>query len=650
MSLNPQQQSAVETIAGPLLILAGAGSGKTTVLMNRIAYMINSGISPRRILAVTFTNKAASEMRERIARHVSEENAGQLTMSTFHSFCLEVLQRERKHLDIPRFKVADTGNSAAYMRQVIRGKTKFKPSTILGLISALKNEMVTSNDFLTFTSSNPYIDWNKVRTIIRGMENEHIEVLKWAFPAYEKLMKEKEYYDFDDLILETVHLFLKHPQVLEKYQERYPYIMVDEYQDTNRSQYALIKMIAEKYRNLAVVGDDFQSIYAFRGSDIRNILQFDIDYPEAKIVKLEQNYRSTKKIIEAANSVISRNRNQKKKTLFTENDSGELIQVFTSDVPVNEARYIADCIAESVEKGEYAYRDFTVLFRNNALSADIETVFSERGIPYNLLSGRGFYEREEIQDILKYLEFIDNPRSLDAFKRIIRKPKRFIAEKTIDKIESRIDHSDILDVLKNSDEIERMQKKAKIDAQEFVDLIEDLRLKMDSVSAIDIVEEVLERIDYEGKVLSAYDNPTQEEKKANIDKLIEQIANMEAIEGRKLTVGEFVEKVTMYSANLDEGDSDRVKLMTIHGSKGLEFPVVFLIGLNEGTFPSFYIDTPEDMEEERRLCYVAITRAKEKLYLTLSRKKFQKTKKEKVGIFPSLFLYEIKDHLKNKIE
>jgi DNA helicase-2/ATP-dependent DNA helicase PcrA len=323
--------------------------------------------------------------------------------------------------------------------------------------------------------------------------------------------------------------------------------------------------------------------------------------------------------------------------------------VFKSDFVNNEAVYIAHTIQEMVDRKERTFGDVTVLFRNNAMSADIESAFNQNGIPYQLLSGRGFYEREEVKDVIKYLEFIDNPRSLDAFDRIIRKPKRFIAEKTIEKIQNQIDQGNILDVLKHPDEIARMQKKAKVDAQEFVEVIEKLQAKKDEVSAREIIEELLIEIDYENKVLGVHDEATRIDKKQNIDKIIERIAAMEDAKGRMVTIGEFVESVTLFNDDAEDLNAERVKLMTIHGSKGLEFPVVFLIGLNEGTFPSFYIQEPEDFEEERRLCYVAITRAKEKLYITHSRKKYQKdgSKKE---IYPSMFLYEIRDDLKEIIE
>lgn len=671
MGLNPQQQLAVNTTEGPLLILAGAGSGKTTVLMNRIAGMIQKGIAPWNILAVTFTNKAAGEMRERIERHVSKEQADRVHMSTFHSFCLNVLKREWKNLDLfdRAFDISEPNNSSAYLRGIIKGKTKTKPNTLMSYISALKNEMVDAEAFRTSSSPNPYIDWEKVQEIVSGIDGEHLKILEWAYPAYEKLLAEKNMVDFDDLILLTIQLFLKRPDILDKYQEKFPYIMVDEYQDTNRAQYVLIKLLAEKYKNLAVVGDDFQSIYAFRGSDIRNILNFDVDYPEAKIIKLEQNYRSTKVIIEAANEIIDRNDKQKKKTLFTENEQGEPITIFRSEYPQDGAEWVAQTIAETVNAGEKTYNDFTILYRSNSQSADVELSLVKYGVPFVKLSGRGFFETEEMQDILKYLEFIHNPNNLNAFSRIIRKPKRRIAEKTIKKIEDEFYGGNLLHILDDLSYIERVQKKAIEEGKAFAAMIRKYQAKKESVSVATIIKELLMEIEYEEKILSAYDKEVRETKKQNIDKMLEMILTKEATSGQIVLLSDYVEEIMLFDSTDKADNASTVKLMTIHGSKGLEFPVVFVLGMNQGTFPSIRFQAPQpygmrydvaaqqkereksimELEEERRMCYVAFTRAKEKLYLTYATHRILKKDGSRKPLDVSQFIEEFNSGLKETI-
>lgn len=659
MGLNEKQMEAVNVIEGQLLILAGAGSGKTTVLMNRIAHMINKGINPWNILALTFTNKAANEMKERITNHSPKELADKINMSTFHSLCLDILKREWKHLNIfsKQFDVSDQSNSASYLRGLLKGKTKTKPTTILKYISNLKNELVDSQTFISGDSDNPHIDWNKVKEVIEEIDSEHLKILEAAYPKYEKLLKEKNLADFDDLIMLTVKLFLENPEILQKYQDRYRYIMVDEYQDTNRSQYILIKLLAGKYKNLAVVGDDFQSIYAFRGSDIRNILNFDKDYPEAKIIKLEQNYRSTKNIIKAANEVIFKNKNQKKKTLFTDNEKGDNITIFKSEYANDGADYVAQTILELVQSGKRKFEDFTVLYRNNSLSADVELAFSNYSVPYVKLSGRGFFETEEAQDIINYLAFIHNTNNLSAFSRIIRKPKRRIAEKTIKKIENEFYDGNLLEILDDLSAIERVQKKAVEEGKKFAEMIRKYQQIKDTVSVSEIIKGVLEEIEYEEKILSAYDSELKKTKKQNIDKLIEMIVTDEAKTGKKRLLDEYVEEIILYNHD-DEGEnSDSVKLMTIHGSKGLEFPVVFMIGMNQEIFPSLrfqnngnQFDYEEmrrqrekmlsDLEEERRMCYVGFTRAKEQLYLTYSSHRILKKDGSRKPMNPSQFLSE----------
>lgn len=649
MGLNPQQQEAVNHINGPLLIVAGAGSGKTTVLLKRIANLVLKGVKPWNILAVTFANKAANEMRERISSEVPPELAQKVHLSTFHSFCVEVLRREWKHLGVfdKAFDISEPSNSTAYLRGIIKNRTTIKAASVLKLISALKNEMVDAHAFTTWSSPNPHIDWEKVKEILDEADPKHLDVVQWAYPLYEKLMIEKNLVDFDDLILLTVKLFLNHPTVLEKYQQRFTYIMVDEYQDTNRSQYILIKLLADKYKNLAVVGDDFQSIYAFRGSDIRNILEFDTDYPDAKIIKLEQNYRSTKNIIEAANQVISKNKNQRDKRLFTENELGAKVTVFNSDYPKDGSEYVAQTIEEIMSSSNKTYKDFTVLYRSNSQSADIEVALQKHKIPFIKLAGRSFFDLEEIQDVLSYLGFIHNPNALDAFSRIIRKPKRRIAEKTIKKIEDEFFDGNLLEILDDLSYIERVQKTAITEGKAFSAMIRKYQGKAHTTSVATMIKELLDEINYEEKVLNTYDQTTREDKMANIDKLIEMIMTTEEERGSLLPLGEYIEDIMLYNAD-DNDKSDSVKLMTIHGSKGLEFPIVFVLGMNEEVFPPFYAQEEADIEEERRMCYVAFTRAKEQLYLTYASRRILKNKQMK-AMSPSRFVGEFDSNLKYEI-
>ncbi|QST02079.1 UvrD-helicase domain-containing protein (plasmid) [Pontibacillus sp. ALD_SL1] len=651
MSLNPQQQRAVKHRDGPLLLLAGAGSGKTTVLMHRIASMIQSGIHPWHILAVTFTNKAAKEMKERITKHVQRDLVKDVHLSTFHSFCLEVLKQESSF----SFEVTTPQHAKTDMRQLLKGRTRIKENTVLGYISLLKNEMIDSRTYLSYRSRNPYIEWANVKKILTNMDPSHKEVLDWAYEAYEEVKKEKSLYDFDDLILETIHLFLHHPHILKRYQKRFQYIMVDEYQDTNRSQYALMHLLASSHRNIAVVGDDAQSIYAFRGSDIRNILQFEQDYPEAVTIKLEENYRSTKAILNASNELISHNTKQHPKHLFTSHQTGDPVSIYRADDPQNEADYIAETILSLTKNKTYSYNDFTVLFRSNSQSAPLENAFRDCNIPYVLLSGQGFFEREEIQDILHYLYFIHSPFYTASFDRIIRKPKRRIAEATIKKIVERAYDQDLLQVLQNPEGIVRMQKIAKNEAIQFVSMITYLQEIAQSNSVSRVITELLRLTDYENKVLSNYSEHIKNEKKSNISHLLESIFTREKKEQRTINLKNFLEEITLYNEKTaDKKESTSVQLMTIHASKGLEFPYVFVYGMNENLFPAYYAIKPGDpfatyenqegVEEERRMCYVAFTRAQKHLSLTFSRQRYKKNG-EAMALLPSRFLHEFRtDH------
>lgn len=664
MGLNPQQQLAAETIEGPLLILAGAGSGKTTVLMNRIGYMIENGIQPYHILAVTFTNKAAKEMRERISAIVGTQKAGQLWMSTFHSMCVKILRREAGALGVidNRFTVQDPSDVKNMLKQIIKelgyaaGKTKkdegkeiIKPETMYGYISQLKNEMVDVQTFLSETPQNTYIDWDKAKGMIDGIPHPEKGYLKQIYPLYQTRLIESNAMDFDDLILHTIHLFLNNQGIREKYQERFRYLMVDEYQDTNHAQYVLVKLLADKYRNLAVVGDDQQSIYRFRGSDIRNILHFDQDYPDAKVIKLEQNYRSTKTILQAANEVIAHNTNQKKKTLFTDNHQGELVHYVEVKNDALEAHYVAEKIDDYVRAG-YDYKDIAILYRNNQQSGFFETTFKQKAIPAKVYGGLSFFDRMEIKDIAAYLRFIVNPKDTVSFARIVNKPKRSIGETTIQKIVNLSLGQNMIEFLENPDNgLKRLTANTKKGLADFVEVIKKYRSLSGDVSAASLMESLIKEINY----MSVYQGEERtkiRERKDHLDQFIQIAQEKEMEKGDMLTLEELLEDAALRDGEAEEESDDMVKLMTIHGSKGLEFPIVFLVGMKNNGFPASYALTEEDVEEERRLCYVAFTRAKEKLHLSypqqsVSRERDQYGIPKRINNTPSLFLDEFNKEL-----
>ncbi|PDZ97074.1 ATP-dependent DNA helicase PcrA [Bacillus cereus] len=645
--LNEQQRSAVEHIYGPLLIIAGAGSGKTTVLVDRIENMIQKHkIDPSEILAVTFTNKAATEMKERIEKKIGYESVYGLEMATFHSFCNKALKRDinfTKSEYTSSFNIADENQVNSYIKQIIKGKTKIQPNTFSGYISALKNELVDASMFVTEDFTSPFVDSEKVEVMISNwyFENpEHMELLGTVYRQYEYMMEKTNTMDFDDLILQTVKMFTGNPKILERYQEKFKYLMIDEYQDTNRSQYVLSKLLANKYRNIAVVGDDAQSIYAFRGSDIRNILNFDFDYSEAKVIKLEQNYRSTKTILQAANEVIAHNKNQKKKVLFTDNPEGEKITLLDTQYPEEESSIIASKILEIKERDNKSFSDFTILYRTNRQSARIEQALRFEGIPYFVYSGRSFFDIPEIRIIVKYLQFIHNQNNIDAFNEIIQVPKRRIADKTIEKIVAEFLSRDILDILENPDSIVRMQKTGKSESLQFVKLIKKLKDLSETLPVNELIEELLIELNFEEAVISTWLPGKQKEAVKNIEMLLEILVSKQQRDGKPILIREFVEEIALGSPK-DAPEGEHVKLMTIHASKGLEFPVVFVTNMQENGFPNtmFKEVTPADIEEERRLAYVAITRAKELLFL--SKHNYLVTKQGKtLKLSPSLFLSE----------
>ena len=609
-TLNKEQKEAVLHTEGPLLLLAGAGSGKTRVLTHRVAYLIDElGVNPWNILAITFTNKAAQEMRERVDQ-IAGFGADQVWVATFHATCMRILRRHIDRLGYDtNFTIYDTDDQKTVIKQVCKRlniDTKmYKERTLLSEISSAKDELVDVREFE-----------------VKSVGDYRKSVTAKVYREYQDTLKKSNALDFDDIIVKTVELFKSCPEVLYNYQERFRYIMVDEYQDTNTAQFELIRLLADGYRNLCVVGDDDQSIYKFRGANIRNILDFEKVYSDAKVIKLEQNYRSTQNILDAANAVIRNNRGRKEKALWTEKGAGSRIHFRQFDNAYEEAEYIADDISDKVNKNGVAYADCAVLYRTNAQSRLLEERMVVEGIPYHVVGGVNFYARQEIRDILAYLKTIDNGRDEVALRRIINVPKRSIGTASLEKVADYAQMKDItlFDALCEADQIRGLGR-AEAKIRGFVNLIEVLRSGLSSYTLPDLIKSLLERIDYE-EYLRDQDEESAEDRLGNVDELITKAAVYEETHDEP-SLSEFLEEIMLVADidNVEDGDN-RVLLMTLHSAKGLEFPVVYLAGMEDGLFPSFMTiasDDPLEIEEERRLAYVGITRAKEDLTLTCAR-------------------------------
>ena len=610
-TLNPQQQEAVYHTEGPLLILAGAGSGKTRVLTHRIAYLIDKkGINPWNILAITFTNKAASEMRERVDKIVGFGSES-VWVSTFHSTCVRILRRYIDRLGYDtRFAIYDAEDQKTLMKEVCRklniDTKKTKERSLLAQISHAKDELITPDE-MELNAGGDFVK-KKVAEVYR---------------EYQAALRRNNALDFDDLIVKTVELFQNCGDVLENYQERFRYIMVDEYQDTNTAQFELIRLLSGGRKNLCVVGDDDQSIYKFRGANIYNILNFEKHFEDAKVIKLEQNYRSTQNILDAANSVISNNVGRKDKRLWTDNGAGDRITFEQLESGFEEADYVARSIARLVRKGEARYKDCAVLYRTNAQSRLFEEKFIAANIPYKIVGGVNFYARKEIKDILAYLKTIDNGHDDLAVKRIINVPKRGIGATSINKV---TDYAlekgiDFYTALRYVDEVPGMARSAgKI--KPFVMFIQSLRARAEMDSVSQLIQAIIDETGYVDE-LKAEGTDEAEQRIENIDELINKAVDYEQGEENP-TLSGFLEEVALVADidGLDE-NSDYVVLMTLHSAKGLEFPNVYLAGMEDGLFPSYMSITSDDatseIEEERRLAYVGITRAKEHLTITSAR-------------------------------
>jgi DNA helicase-2/ATP-dependent DNA helicase PcrA len=607
-NLNEQQQAAVKTTEGPLLIMAGAGSGKTRVLTHRIAYlMAEKRVAPWNILAITFTNKAAREMKERVQALLGGA-AEEIWISTFHSMCVRILRRDIDRIGIDRnFSILDTTDQLSVLKNILKEKNidpkKFDPRAILGTISNAKNELLTPEKFAK--KANSYYE----------------KIVSDVYEEYQKRLLRNHALDFDDLIMTTIQLFERVPEVLEYYQYKFQYIHIDEYQDTNRAQYVLVKMLASRFQNICVVGDADQSIYRWRGADIENILSFEKDYPNAKVILLEQNYRSTKRILQAANEVIENNVNRKPKKLWTENPEGQKIVYYEAMNEADEAQFVAGKIKEYVDSGKRRYSDFAILYRTNAQSRVMEEVLLKSNIPYQIVGGLKFYDRKEIKDILAYLRVIANPNDDISLLRIINVPKRGIGASSIDKIVSYASENG-LSVFEALGELEHIGLSARIAASliEFRRQLEQWAQLQDYVSVTELVEEVLDKSGYR-EMLKAEKTLEAQSRLENIDEFLSVTKHFENVSEDKSLIA-FLTDLALIS-DIDQlndtngEDQDAVVLMTLHSAKGLEFPVVFLIGMEEGIFPhGRSLDDEDEMEEERRLAYVGITRAEEELFLT----------------------------------
>ncbi len=608
--LNDKQKEAVLHYEGPLLILAGAGSGKTRVLTHRIAYLIEEKkVSPYNILALTFTNKAAGEMRERVDQIVTY-GASDVWVSTFHSTCVHILRRYIDALGYDRhFTIYDADDQKALIKDICKQMNidtkKYKERTFMNVISSAKDELMTPGDYAEDVGS----DFNK-------------KIFVKVYRAYQNRLKENNALDFDDLIMLTVELFRTNAEILNYYQERFRFILVDEYQDTNTAQFALLSLLASRYHNLCVVGDDDQSIYKFRGANIQNILNFEKIFPATKVIRLEQNYRSTKNILTAANEVIKNNHMRKEKALWADAPTGDPICYGRYDNEYEEAQGIASDISRQVRRDDRRYQDFAILYRTNAQSRVFEEKFVYEGIPYRIIGAINFYSRKEIKDLLCYLKTINNSADDIAIKRIINIPRRGIGQTTISRISTyATDHEiSFYDALTQVDSIPGCGR-AVANVTSFVSLIESLRSKLrsDTYTLEDLIDEIIDVTGYV-RLLEEEDTEEASSRIENIDSLINKIVQYEDECEDTPTLNGLLEDIALVS-DIDtvSEDADQVLLMTLHSAKGLEFPIVYMCGMEENMFPgsmATFGDDPTEMEEERRLCYVGITRAKEKLTLT----------------------------------
>ncbi|MFW5986340.1 MAG: ATP-dependent helicase [Halanaerobiales bacterium] len=630
--LNPQQQEAVKHKEGPMLVLAGAGSGKTRVLTRRVANLIDHyNVLSTRILAVTFTNKAADEMKERVEKLVGDLETLPL-VSTFHSFCVRVLRVNARELGYDNnFVIYDTSDQKSLIKEVMKDINidyqKTRPSAVMGEISRAKNKLITPEEYG------------------QKLKNFFQKLVSRIYPVYQQRLQDNNALDFADLIMKTVQLWEENSAILTGYRQRFQYLLIDEYQDVNFAQYRLGKLLAGEEGNIFVVGDPDQSIYGFRGADINNILNFEDDFPQARVIKLERNYRSRANILEAAHNVIRNNEFRPEKKLWTDRESGQALKKYVGTDGREEAAYICREIKKLKSSGDYDYRDMVVLYRTNAQSRIFEEILLRYSLPYQIIGGVRFYDRMEIKDILAYLRLIYNPADDISFLRVINKPRRGIGEKTVTALQKYARENDVslyragLEVEDNPHLSAGYKKRVK----NFINLVEEFRVKQEKLALSKLVDRLLVRSGYK-KYINNLDRKESRERQENIRELY-NVINKHMKNNDNNTLQGFLEEVSLLADidDLEEGEQ-HITLMTLHAAKGLEFPVVFLAGMEEGIFPHTHaLDQEDGIEEERRLCYVGITRAEDELYLTRARTRMRYG--EKKNYPPSRFLDEIPDQL-----
>jgi len=634
VELNPAQREAVEAISGPVLILAGPGSGKTRVIAHRVAYLIKvCGVSPHHIMAVTFTNKAAREMEERL-HHLVSGSVGELTLGTFHAICARILRRDGKAIGIdPHFVIYDDDDQLSLIKRGIQeiglDPKQYAPQAIASAISAAKSHNLTPVDYIQ--RSHSYFE----------------EVAGRVYERYQQLLAESSALDFDDLLMKAVQLFRNSPEILSRYQSRYLHLLVDEFQDTNLVQYQLIKQLGGKYRNICVVGDPDQSIYSWRFADLRNILSFEKDYPEAKLVLLEQNYRSTKMILETASHIISANQQRKPKELWTNNELGELTTIVEAYTEQEEAQFVVNEAERLVAQGKFSLGDCAVMYRTNAQSRALEEAFIRYGTPYKLVAGTRFYERREIKDVIAYLRVIQNPYDSVSLLRIINVPGRGIGQRSLSELSRWARSLGVPEYgalqLINEQEGHQPPFSSRITKAlaDFLGLMEGFIVRSQELNLIDLLDLVVESSRYKEYMLSEVDGEERWENILELRTVAQQYRDLKLRDG----LAAFLEGVTLVSDvdSLDES-VDAVTLITLHQAKGLEFPVVFIVGMEDGILPHFKsFDDPAQIEEERRVCYVGVTRAKQRVYLVRA---FRRSLMGRSGAtYPSRFLSDIPQHL-----
>ena len=622
-NVTESQKEAITHIDGPLLVIAGAGSGKTRVITRRVGYLVEQGTDPANILSITFTNKAANEMKERLGEFLDLRG---MWISTFHAMCSRILRSEIEHLEFTRnFSIYDSGDQAKCIKDIMKelklDTDHWRPGAVAASISNAKNELLSAEEFAEYKS---------------GYYND---VVSKVYTKYQKYLEANNALDFDDLLFMVVRLFKKFPEVLEKYQDKFRYILIDEYQDTNHAQYAITQLLAQRYENICATGDPDQSIYGWRGANIRNILNFEKDYPDTKTVRLEQNYRSTKNILHVASEIINNNISRKSKSLWTENSEGSKVRIVHCEDENVESKEIAANISEFIENGNL-HSDIAVFYRTNAQSRVLETCMLREGIPYSIVGSVAFFKRKEIKDVLSYLKLCANPDDDLSFERVVNVPARGIGATTIRRLRdwAVMNNTNMLEAVSRVQEIKEIKGKSSKAVKGFRDIISELHT-IHTYPVMGFVKEVIEKIGYVDYLVQSYEGDS-EERLENIEELVNAASEYDTSNPDGSLQG-FLEEVSLI-ADIDKWDdaADTVTLMTLHAAKGLEFPVVFMAGLEEGLLPhSQSKDSDDDVEEERRLCYVGITRAQKDLFLvhTRYRSKFG----QRSACVPSRFLSEI---------